>query len=114
MFSIIIPTFNNLNYLKICIESIEKNSNFDHDKIIHINEGTDGSLEYIKQKELTLRIGEKERKYLKNLLLATTSRNLWGNNIYYKILSKEDKYIEKGINIFNRTFNDRQPNIFFF
>ena len=30
MFSIIIPTLNNLKYLKFCIESIEKNSKFNH------------------------------------------------------------------------------------
>ena len=28
MFSIIIPTLNNLNYLKLCIRSIKKNSTF--------------------------------------------------------------------------------------
>ena len=33
MFSIIIPTFNNIRYLKICIESIKKNSEFNHEII---------------------------------------------------------------------------------
>ena len=48
MFSIIIPTFNNINYLKICLNSIEKNSSFDHEIIIHINEGIDGTFEFVK------------------------------------------------------------------
>ena len=48
MFSIIIPTFNNFNYLKICLNSIEKNSSFDHEIIIHINEGIDGTFEFVK------------------------------------------------------------------
>ncbi len=48
MFSILIPTFNNLDYLKLCIESIKKNSKFEHQIIIHVNEGTDGTLEFIK------------------------------------------------------------------
>ena len=48
MFSILIPTFNNIDYLKLCIESIEKNSKFNHQIIIHINEGTDGTLDFIK------------------------------------------------------------------
>ena len=48
MFSIIIPTFNNLEYLKICIESIKKNSKYDHEIIIHVNEGVDGTLNYVK------------------------------------------------------------------
>ena len=51
MFSIIIPTFNNLKYLKLCIKSIKKNSKFNHEIIIHINEGIDGTLEYLKDKE---------------------------------------------------------------
>ena len=49
MFSLVIPTFNNINYLKICINSIKKNSNFNHELIFHVNEGIDGSLEYIKE-----------------------------------------------------------------
>ena len=42
MFSIIIPTFNNINYLKLCIESLENHSKYNHELIFHINEGTDG------------------------------------------------------------------------
>ncbi|MGZ4054244.1 MAG: glycosyltransferase family 2 protein [Bacteroidia bacterium] len=48
-FSIIIPTWNNLDYLKLCIGSIRKNSNFQHQLIVHINEGKDGTLEWVKQ-----------------------------------------------------------------
>ena len=48
MFSIIIPTFNNLEYLKLCLLSIKKNSIYEHELIIHINEGTDGTLDYVK------------------------------------------------------------------
>ena len=51
MFSIIIPTFNNLEYLKLCLKSIQKNSKFDHEIIFHINEGNDGTLEYLKNQE---------------------------------------------------------------
>ena len=47
MFSIIIPTFNNLPYLEFCISSIKKNSNFGHEIIVHVNEGTDGTEEYL-------------------------------------------------------------------
>ena len=52
MFSIIIPSFNNLEYLKLCLSSLEKNSKFKHEIIIHINDGTDGSLEYVNQNKL--------------------------------------------------------------
>ena len=49
MFSILIPSYNNLEYLKTCINSLKKNSKYTHQIIVHINEGTDGSLEYIKE-----------------------------------------------------------------
>ena len=49
MFSIIIPTFNNLDYLKNCIESIKKNSTYHHEIIPHVNEGKDGTIEYLKK-----------------------------------------------------------------
>ena len=51
MFSIIIPTFNNLEYLKLCLNSIQKNSKFHHEIIIHINEGTDGTLNFLKNQK---------------------------------------------------------------
>ena len=47
MFSIIIPTFNNLAYLKLCIESIKKNSKYSHQIIPHINVGEDGTIDYL-------------------------------------------------------------------
>ncbi len=49
MFSILIPSYNNLNYLKLCIESLEKNSKFEHQIIIHVNEGSDGTLNYVQK-----------------------------------------------------------------
>ena len=52
MFSILIPSFNNLEYLKTCINSLKKNSEYAHQIIVHINEGTDGSLEYVKENNL--------------------------------------------------------------
>ena len=52
MFSIIIPTFNNLKYLELCLKSLKKNSKFDHEIIIFINEGIDGTLEYVKKNNL--------------------------------------------------------------
>ena len=48
MFSIIIPTLNNLKYLKICINSLKKNSVYEHEIIPHVNIGDDGTLEYLK------------------------------------------------------------------
>ena len=52
MFSIIIPTFNNLDYLINCIESIKKNSKYLHEIIPHVNEGSDGTLKYLKKNNI--------------------------------------------------------------
>tara|TARA_B100000686_G_scaffold323872_1_gene379019 strand:- start:62 stop:898 length:837 start_codon:yes stop_codon:yes gene_type:complete len=49
MFSILIPTYNNFEYLKLCLFSIKKNSSKDHEIIIHVNEGSDGTLDYVKK-----------------------------------------------------------------
>ena len=49
VFSILIPSWNNLDYLKNCIESIRKNSSFHHQIIVHINEGHDGTVEWVSQ-----------------------------------------------------------------
>ena len=48
VFSILIPSWNNLAYLKCTIESIRKNSTFRHQIVVHINEGLDGSEEWVK------------------------------------------------------------------
>ena len=42
------PSWNNLNYLKLCLDSISKNSKYKHDINVHLNEGNDGSLEFLK------------------------------------------------------------------
>ena len=49
MFSILIPTFNNLKYLKFCIKSLIKNSSFENEIICHVNIGDDGTLDYLKK-----------------------------------------------------------------
>lgn len=48
MFSIVIPSWNNLAYLKLCVESIRKHSQFEHQILVHLNDGSDGSLEWVK------------------------------------------------------------------
>jgi GT2 family glycosyltransferase len=43
MFSIIIPTWNNLEFLKLCVASIRLHSKYDHQIVLHINDGSDGT-----------------------------------------------------------------------
>ena len=91
MFSIILPTYNNLEYLKITLESIFKNSKYKHDIIVHVNEGTDGSLNYIKNKKLNFTYSPK------NLGLCTgvntAARKAKTNYILY---SHDDMYFCPG------------------
>lgn len=53
MFSILIPTWNNLALLKLCVRSIRENSAYPHQIIIHVNDGSDGSLAWVKAQGLT-------------------------------------------------------------
>lgn len=48
-FSILIPSWNNLPMLKVCINSILKNSHSKHQLIIHINEGSDGTKAWVEE-----------------------------------------------------------------
>ena len=52
MFSIVIPTFNNIDYLKLCIKSLKQNSKYNHQIIPHINMGEDGTEEYLKSESI--------------------------------------------------------------
>ncbi len=49
LFSILIPSWNNLPFLRKCIESIRKNSTYSHQIIVHVNDGSDGTLEYVEK-----------------------------------------------------------------
>ena len=52
MFSILIPTFNNLEYLKFCIRSIKNNSKYINQIIPHVNIGNDGTIDFLKQENI--------------------------------------------------------------
>ena len=52
LFSILIPTWNNVAFLKICVDSIRKNSKYNHEILIHVNDGSDGTLEWVKAEGL--------------------------------------------------------------
>lgn len=52
MFSILIPTWNNLPYLKLCVDSIRRHSSYRHEIIVHVNEGSDGTLDWVRAEGL--------------------------------------------------------------
>jgi len=87
MFSIIIPTFNNLQYLKVCISSIKKNSNFKHEIIPHINEGNDGTEEYLIKENIKYTKTDYNSGICKGMNMAakksTTSYILYAHDDFY-------------------------------
>lgn len=52
MFSILIPTWNNLELLKLCVRSIRENSAYSHQIIVHVNDGSDGTLDWVRTQQL--------------------------------------------------------------
>ena len=56
---------------------------------------------YVKTKnsEFDLTMGEKEERDLKNFIKATIAKNIWDKNTYFKILSEEDEYILKAVQV---------------
>ena len=50
-FSILIPSWNNLAFLQLCIRSIREHSVVPFELIVHLNEGKDGSLEWVRDQQ---------------------------------------------------------------
>jgi glycosyltransferase involved in cell wall biosynthesis len=75
--SIIIPTWNNFKYVKACVESIEKYSYFQHEIILHINEGVDGTLDFFKNSKFKFTLSNENIGVCKSM------------NEAYKLASKD-------------------------
>ena len=52
MFSILIPTYNNISHLKLCVKSLLNNSSLKNEIICHVNVGDDGTLDFLKNKNI--------------------------------------------------------------
>ncbi len=50
--SIIIPTWNNLHMLRLCLRSICQHTELSHQVIVHVNEGSDGTLDWIGRQKI--------------------------------------------------------------
>ena len=48
MFSVLIPTLDNLDYLKLCLRSLKENSKYDHEIVIHVNENHEDTIKFLK------------------------------------------------------------------
>lgn len=47
-YTVVIPTWNNLPYLQNCLEGLRLHSGLPHQVIVFVNEGSDGTLEWLK------------------------------------------------------------------
>lgn len=52
MFSIVIPTWNNLAHLQLVVRSIREHSAEKHQIVVHVNDGSDGSLAWVREQGL--------------------------------------------------------------
>ena len=110
MFSIIIPTYNNLEYLKICINSIKKNSKFNHEIIFYINEGTDGTLNFLKENNFKYIYSE----FNQGVCVAFNRAVEIASNKYI-VLGHDDMYFCPGWDtIFHKELNKLSDNEDFF
>jgi glycosyltransferase involved in cell wall biosynthesis len=50
-FSVLVPTWNNLEFLKVCLNSISKNSRLDIQVIVIVNEGRDGTEKWLETQD---------------------------------------------------------------
>jgi len=86
-FSILIPSWNNLAYLRCCIRSIRGNSTFQHEIIVHVNEGDDGTTDYLRSENIPFTFSEDNSGVCKALnsayRLATSDLIVYMNDDMY-------------------------------
>ena len=95
--SIIIPTLNNLSYLKISLKSIIKNSFYNHEIIVHVNENTDDTIKYLEANNIKYTFSKKNLGLCSSVNLSvkqsTTNLILYAHDDMY-FLPGWDKCLE--------------------
>ena len=99
--SIIVATYNNLNFLKFFLLSLKKNSKYSHEVILHINDGSDGTLQYASENNILYTHSPKNiglcSSVNKATLLATTEYILYSHDDMF-FCKNWDIYLEKEVN----------------
>ena len=111
--SIIIPTLNNINYLKITLNSIIKNSFYNHEIIVHVNENKDNTIKYLELNNIKYTYSEKNLGLCSSVNLAvqksTTNFILYAHDDMYflpgwdQILESETSQISNNLFYFSGT-----------
>ncbi len=108
MFSIIIPTLNNINYLKLCIKSIKNNSNYNHELIVHVNQGTDGTVEFLKNEKIKYTYTKYNAGICEGVNLAskksTTNYILYAHDDFYFCPGWDNTLVNELENLKNNLF----------
>ncbi|EGN56109.1 glycosyltransferase family 2 protein [Hallella multisaccharivorax] len=91
LFSILIPSWNNLPFLQLCIRSIREHSAYRHQIIVHINEGKDGTLEWVKAQGL-------DYTYSRNNVGVCLAMNIMRTKVKtdYILFLNDDMYLLPG------------------
>ena len=93
--SILIPTYNNLEYLKFFLLSLKTNSSFLHEVILHINDGSDGTLDYAIKNEI------KYTHSISNIGLCSSMNKAYSlATTNYILYAHDDMYFCKDWDIF--------------
>jgi GT2 family glycosyltransferase len=51
-FSILLPTWNNLPFLRLCVESLRRHSSREHQLLVHANDGSDGTRQWLREQDI--------------------------------------------------------------
>lgn len=88
VFSILIPTWNNFELLKLCINSIRKNSKYNHQIIVHVNEGKDETIDFLKSGKIDYTFSKENAGICK---AVNASRNLAHSELL--VFMNDDMYV---------------------
>ena len=108
MFSIIIPSLNNLSYLKLCIESIKNNSKYNHEIIVHVNQGHDGTINFLNSNNIKFSFTEYNAGICEGVNIAsklsTTNYILYAHDDFYFCPEWDDILVKELKNFKNNLF----------
>mgnify|MGYP001291496425 CR=1 FL=1 len=101
-FSIIIPTFQNFNYLIMTVESIIKNSFYKHQIIVHNNGNDEKTFEYLNKNKIEYTSSKSNIGLCKGVNMASklskTEFIVYAHDDMY-FLPSWDKYLKKEIDV---------------
>lgn len=109
MFSILIPTWNNLKYLKVCIDSILEHSQLDHEILVHVNGSDPATLKYLEICEIKYTKSEKNVGVCKALNLLAKE----ANRDYYVYLNDDMYVLPRWDEVLQEVIYTKRSNMFY-